>query len=216
MVRRRVLGALFCVALAGFGLAGCSGSKGTQESKEEPLGEKVVETTVGGCPITLWENGTLEFTCSEMVIHSGGGLQYSSDDLRYRMEEIKRIKSGPIKVSGTLREFFKSAHNLSDISDLKNWDVSDVTSMDSMLGYTSISNVDALANWDTSKVENMREMFADTKITSVDALANWDTSNVEVMFWMFSGTGVKSPDDLPKKWDLSNLDHSTEQMFSDE
>ena len=202
-----------CLTLAG--LAGCSGSKEAQESKEEPLGEKVAEATVGGCPVILWENGTLEFTCSEMTINNGGGLALSEGDLQYRIEEIKRVKSGPIKVSGSLGDLFRGARNLSDISDLKNWDVSDVTYMGDVFSYTNISSVDALANWDVSKVENMRSMFTETGIKSVDALAKWDTSNVTFMMWMFVGTNIKSVDDLPN-WDLSNLTHSTKQIFSEE
>ena len=93
-------------------------------------------------------------------------------------------------------------------SNLNNWNVSKVTSMNNMFAYCSnfdqpldnwdVSNVEDMSfmfcgakefnqplnSWNTSKVKNMRGMFQECEFFN-QSLDKWDTSNVEDMSNMF-------------------------------
>lgn len=82
---------------------------------------------------------------------------------------------------------FRSLSKLTSLSELSEFDSSNVTNMQTMfLDDISLTNLHGLENWDTSSVTTMRAMFKDsTSLTNLNSISNWDTSNVTTMQNMF-------------------------------
>ena len=93
--------------------------------------------------------------------------------------------------------------------DISEWDTSEVTNMEKMFE-GAINFNQSIGEWDTSKVTNMREMFSDA--TSFNKpIGNWDTSKVINMQGMFNNaTNFNQPLD---EWDVINVCNMG-QMFS--
>ena len=84
--------------------------------------------------------------------------------------------------------------------NLENWDVSNVTNMNSMFVLQSSFN-QPLNNWDVSNVTNMFQLFAATGFNQ--PLDNWDVSNVTNMDRMFlQANAFNQP---LNDWDVSNV-----------
>ena len=81
------------------------------------------------------------------------------------------------------------------------WDVSNVTDMDSMFWGLSDFNCD-LSSWDVSKVENMNSMFRYCENFNCD-LSSWNVSNVADIDAMFAYCESFSSD--LSGWDTSSL-----------
>jgi surface protein len=104
-----------------------------------------------------------------------------------------------------------------------NWDVSNVTSMNAMLGIfyggTTGSFNQPLNNWNTSKVNNMQYLFAGQTNFNQN-IGSWDTSNVTTMLHMFNhpssmvrdGVFNNGNDPSIKNWNTSKL-KTAEYMF---
>lgn len=65
----------------------------------------------GDCPVQLWSDGTLEFTCSVLDNTSGkgwsGNISDAGGSLNSKYEgNITRVKSGQITVKGPLQGLF--------------------------------------------------------------------------------------------------------------
>lgn len=88
----------------------------------------------------------------------------------------------------TLHYMFKYCNSLVEIKDIKNWDVSNATRIDSMFDHCeSLKSLD-LSGWNTNKVTNMDYIFSScSSLTSVD-LSGWNTSNVINMGYLFSNS----------------------------
>lgn len=69
--------------------------------------------------------------------------------------------------------------------DIGNWDVSNVSNMDSMFRFARSFNQDISA-WDTGNVTNMSSMFEEAHSFNQD-IGSWDVSNVVYMSSTFSG-----------------------------
>jgi surface protein len=84
-------------------------------------------------------------------------------------------------------------------------DTSNITTMDNMFSYVSMSNFDFLKTFNTSKVTTMESMFYQCQIEDID-LSSFDTSNVTIMDSMFYGISVSSGTlvDL-SGWDTSKV-----------
>ncbi len=86
-----------------------------------------------------------------------------------------------------------------DLGDIANWNVSNVTIMDSMFQYAKSFNVD-LSKWDTRNVEYMGDMFKNAESFNSD-ISNWNVSKVEDMEEMFRD--AKSFKQDLSKWNLN-------------
>ena len=83
--------------------------------------------------------------------------------------------------------------------EISNWDVSNVTDMESMFEGTWSFN-QPLNNWNVSNVTNMAGMFEDATYFN-QPLNKWDVSNVTYMRGMFANaTSFNQP---LNKWDVS-------------
>lgn len=99
---------------------------------------------------------------------------------------------------------FSDFTNLSDISGLKNWDTSEVTSMVRLFYKTSISDLTPLRDWNTEKVKSLGDIFGYTDITNADGLENWKTSNVTDLEGIFENDDIENVDGMAN-WDTSNV-----------
>lgn len=73
--------------------------------------------------------------------------------------------------------------------DISNWDVSNVTNMDSMFKFCSKFNCD-INKWDVSNVDNMYNMFYGCENFNQD-ISRWDASNVRLNGHMFDNCPIK-------------------------
>uniref|UniRef100_UPI003364F523 BspA family leucine-rich repeat surface protein n=1 Tax=Apilactobacillus waqarii TaxID=2851006 RepID=UPI003364F523 len=107
---------------------------------------------------------------------------------------------------------FSLDYNLSDISALKNWNVSNVTNMSTLFSGTSLTNLDSISKWDVSNVTDMSSMFNYTKIPDVNGIKDWNTGNVTNMYSMFEHTSLTDLSGL-QNWDVSKVTDMS-RMFS--
>lgn len=108
---------------------------------------------------------------------------------------------------------FSGAANLTDVSAIADWNTRSLTSASGMFsGATGITNINVLKNWDVSHVTNFSGMFSGlTQVTNFAQLANWDVSSGTNFNSMFSSTGATDASVL-EGWAVSN-DATVEHMF---
>lgn len=85
--------------------------------------------------------------------------------------------------------------------NMSNWDVSNVTNMESMFCNAN-SFRDDLSNWDVSNVTDMESMFARAYAFDSD-LSKWNVSCVTDMHWMFAQASAFTSD--VSQWDVSSV-----------
>jgi surface protein len=99
-----------------------------------------------------------------------------------------------------MEDMFNGSHQFN--GDISQWDVSNVTNMDSMFGYSKKFNGD-ISQWDVSNVTNMEEMFLFSQFNG--DISQWDVSkvtNMNRMFW-YETTSLNS---FPFNGDISQWD----------
>ena len=103
------------------------------------------------------------------------------------------------------------------IGDLSTWDVSKVTSMDSMFRYAWTFNRH-INDWDVSSVTDMPGMFSSARFFN-GYLSSWDVSNVRNMSDMFSDLRSFNSDlsawDVSSVTDMSGMFHGADSFNSD-
>ncbi|MDO5656577.1 MAG: BspA family leucine-rich repeat surface protein [Flavobacteriaceae bacterium] len=106
-------------------------------------------------------------------------------------------------------EAFSSCFSLNDIPNAGQWDVSNVTNMNSMF-QMSLNFNGNIGSWDTSSVEQMAQMFSGCYYFNQD-IGNWDTSQVTNMNSMFEVTNFFNQD--ISGWDVSSVTNIS-KMFA--
>ena len=122
--------------------------------------------------------------------------------------KIKKVEStGTIVLDENSLYLFYNCSNLTDISGLEHWDVSNVKIMYSMFyGCSSLTDLTALANWNVSNVTSMYSMFYGcSSLTDLTALANWTVSKVTNMGDMFSSCSSLTDLTGLSGWNVSNV-----------
>ena len=114
-----------------------------------------------------------------------------------------------------MSELFKPAGQLSPQfnSDISNWDVSSVTTMQGMFQNNTAFNQDISA-WDVSNVINMASMFTNSTVNTTSynqPLNAWDVSSVTNMNGMFASTDAF--DQPLNLWDVSSVTNMTFMFF---
>ena len=105
--------------------------------------------------------------------------------------------------------FFK-LDALTDISDIADWDTSNVTNMCGLFsGAKSLPDALAIRNWDTSNVTDMSY----GQLREINGLENLDVSKVTDMTCMFYGCGQMTSYDI-SQWNVSKVE-SLNHMFCD-
>ena len=122
-------------------------------------------------------------------------------DFKYKTSFSKNYYDlSKLDTSQITNMFFIFAHSNFN-GDISNWDVSNVTSMDSMFWNSKIFNQD-ISQWDVSNVTSMLEMFYRAESFNQN-ISNWNTSNVKTMNSMFANAkGFNQP---IGSWDVSNV-----------
>lgn len=134
--------------------------------------------------------------CKELyatkTLHLHGSV--SSIDTYRNNVDLKWVEKLKAKVVayGECSKMFEGSNLKLGLFD---WDVSNVTDMNSMFENSNITC--DISNWVTSSVTYMSWMFFMSK--SVPDISNWDTSNVKSMYGMFE----RSPIPDTSKWVIS-------------
>src|SRR5690625_190728 len=97
---------------------------------------------------------------------------------------------------------------LSTVSNMNDWDVSNVSNMTAML-YGSSSFNQPIGNWNVSNVTNMSYLFMEASSFN-QTIGDWDLINVTDMSWMFYR--ANSFNQPIGNWDVSNV-ISLNQVF---
>jgi len=97
--------------------------------------------------------------------------------------------------------------------DINNWDVSNVTNMYAVFASSVISSDLDISNWDISSVTNLSGLFYNAQIPSGLDMSNWNTSSVTNMASMFTKITIPEGFDI-SNWDTSNVT-TMQNMFGE-
>ncbi|MCK8462216.1 BspA family leucine-rich repeat surface protein [Mycoplasma capricolum subsp. capricolum] len=115
-------------------------------------------------------------------------------------ETINKVpKELPKQITSLNRAFHLNLN--SQITNLDNWNTSNITNMEWMFTGAEMFNQD-ISKWDVSKVTNMNSMFTNAKKFNQD-ISMWNTSNVIKMDHMFSFAASFNQD--ISKWTTDNV-----------
>ncbi len=103
-------------------------------------------------------------------------------------------------LKGSMDSFFSNLSNFTG-EGIEHWDMSNVTSMNSMFSGATSFNVD-IGSWDVSNVTSMDSMFSGATSFNGD-IGSWDVSNVTSMDSMFFEAA--SFDEDLENWDVRGL-----------
>ena len=114
-----------------------------------------------------------------------------------------------------MNNMFNGCSNLTDLTPLESWNVSNVTNMSGMFyNCSKLTDLTGLANWNVYSVTNMSYMFRGcSKLTDLTPLEHWTVSNVENMSGMFNGCSKLTDLTGLAKWDVSRVTNMS-YMFS--
>lgn len=87
---------------------------------------------------------------------------------------------------------FHDCKKLVDISPLRNWDASKLTSLDGLFwNCESLADISPLSNWKTHNVTDMEGAFCNCySLVDISPLSNWDVTNVTNMLEMLYECGT--------------------------
>ena len=141
---------------------------------------------------------------------------YSSVPWYNQRSNIKKVEStGTIVLNANSAWLFYDCSNLTDISALADWNVSNVTNMSSMFYRCSkLTNLTPLEHWNVSNVTNMGSMFNGcSNLIDISPLADWTVSNVTDMASMFFGCSSLTALTALANWNVSKVTRMN-YMFS--
>ena len=110
---------------------------------------------------------------------------------------------------------FSSCSNLTNLTGLENWNVSNVTNMYCMFsGCSNLTNLSALEGWNVSNVTDMSSMFNScSSLTDLAPLESWNVSNVSSMSSMFSVCASLTDLSSLASWDVSNVTNMSSMFY---
>lgn len=142
----------------------------------------------------------------------------SSTGTMYYYSEADELVIGG---NSTVRMFARM-DNITDISGLKDFDMSGVTDSNRMFQEcNSISDLSPLADWDVSNITDMTFMFGHSitdgsvsmAITDLKPLANWNVSSVTTFYQTFKSCRYLTSLEGLENWDVSSATNF-HQMFN--
>ena len=120
------------------------------------------------------------------------------------------ISSWDVSSVTTMESMFQG--NTAFNQDISSWDVSSVTTMKNMFGGNGIFNQD-ISSWDVSSVSTMEGMFGVNDAFNQD-ISSWDVSSVTTMEMMFQGNTAFNSSLF--FWDVSNVTDMSNMFFEAE
>ena len=139
---------------------------------------------------------------------TGSVTSYNGAPWYNQASKIKKVEStGNIVLNANSVGLFSWCSNLTDISPLAFWNVSNVTNMSSMFaGCSSLTDLTALKDWNVSKVMYMSSMFNGcSSLTDLTALKDWDVSEVTDMNSMFQSCSNLTNISTLSDWNVSKV-----------
>lgn len=120
-----------------------------------------------------------------------------------------------IKLVGDTYELFKDCANLSDISALSKWDISDAIYTAWMFSNCrKLTDLTPIKDWDVSNIKDMGAFFNGcTSLEDISPLANWNTKSNTTLEKTFRYCAIKNVDALAN-WDVSNLSYKCDLEFT--
>ena len=165
----------------------------------------LISTTDSETPIYLWRDGTtlLWWSKAEKV---------QAQDLGYLFCQNLVSDSSFKPNAQELRGAFSA---LSDISGLRNWDVSQTTSMEQLFtGCEQLKDISPIKDWQTGHVTNMTKLFDScSQLTNLDALKQWNLIAVRHLYYTFRACESLENLDFMKQW-KSPKPFGVDGMFS--
>ena len=134
-------------------------------------------------------------------------------DIRWMINNVE--STGTIVLNEDSAGLFYDCSSLYDLYALRDWNVSNVTRMDSMFqGCSSLDDLYALENWNVSNVTNMRYMFSSCPVLyDLDALRDWNVSNVTNMGSMFYDCSSLRNLDALRDWNVSEVTNMSSMFY---
>ena len=164
--------------------------------------KKFVENNKNNCLITI--NGKKEIELCEYI---------DKKDLK-QDEKILNVTLKEIRTMHDLSYMFFECRRLLFISDISNWNTSNIVNMSYMFGSClSLSCLPDISNWDTSNVTNMKGMFElCISLSSIPDISKWNMSKVIDISFMFNK--CFSLTNLPNisNWDISNIKNISKML----
>ena len=175
--------------------------RSSKKAKRRPKSKKIR----GGVTRKLLTRRKVADLTREIGLGHGGSLNT-------RIKEFVRPALTNQSIRYAVQEYLAGGARKKDIVDkygeINNWDVSNVTDMESMF-VEAISFNQPLNNWNVSNVTNMAWMFAGTSSFN-QPLNKWNVSKVRGMGYMFRA--ARSFNQPLNKWNVSNVTNM-ELMF---
>ncbi len=149
--------------------------------------------------------------CPDAAVGDTGTLTINGQEITLTKRSVDQITSANASTTCTsgITDMSYLFLSTSFNDDISHWDVSSVTTMESMFDSNDSFNQD-IGNWDTSNVTNMTYMFSYAELFNQD-ISNWDTSSVTDMSYMFSWAFVFNQP--IGNWDTSSVT-TMKKMFS--
>ena len=123
------------------------------------------------------------------------------------LDSLKNFKTNKLN---DLNSTFSNMRELTDISGIKNWNVSKVSDFSHLFELTAINSTKSFEKWDVSKAEDFNNMFSHTKINNLNGLNKWNVINVKDFSEMFAyDNKLKDASDI----DSWSVNGSTNDMF---
>ena len=142
-------------------------------------------------------------------ISKWGDYEFKGDDFSTYPNNLKMITATDTPKITSLSSSFYGCINLTNISNINNWDTQAVTKMDETFRRCENFNAD-LSNWNTENVTNMELMFQSTNKFNCD-ISKWNVSKVTTMEHMFlEANGFQQ--DL-SQWVISNVSDMTDMFL---
>ena len=129
---------------------------------------------------------------------------FDCDNLVMNTTTTPNLANGP-SLSGM---FYRSAGDFTN-SNIGNWNMSSITTVDGMFQETTSFNVD-ISGWDVGNVTNFTGFMRNNSVFNQD-ISNWDTSKVTNFYLAFQGCSSLNADLNTKDtgsrlaWDVSNV-----------
>ena len=126
------------------------------------------------------------------MIKSGNIIKFNTKNQKLKMENIiQRINKNEnsfvqIYISN-MKYMLYGCHNLYDLFDISNFDISYVTDMSHIFGLCeSLASLPDISKWNTSNVTKMKSLFNGCQsLTSLPKISEWNISKVNNISYMF-------------------------------
>ncbi len=182
-----------------------------QFSEIEPINsnredKNVVSTLESEYPIYMWyDNGTIYWWSEDRT----PALNEDASYMFCKFNELVDI-SGLASIDSSNTQLLDAIFwydNINSLLPLKNWNVSNSTSLVGAFSRfsTTMDNLDGLDRWDVSKVKNMNTIFSNLLLTDLNALKHWNLSSVLNLGYAFSlNNNLRNLEGL-NNWNLSHV-----------